>query len=186
MGLPRSTFYDTPVVNTSDEAIVSCMVAICEAFETSGYRRVGAALRLRKHVVNGKKVRRLMREHDLQPRRRRRYVATTDSNHDNPIFSDHARDIVLTGPNSSGSPTSRTLRSRPALSLSRPFRCLVTPCRRLCDQPAHRCTSCYGGLESRLPLVPNRLRAACIIPTVGRSTHPAPTDSSSSIMASSG
>ena len=99
MGLPRSTFYDTPVVNTSDEAIVSCMIAICEAFETYGYRRVGAALRHQGLVVNGKKVRRLMREHDLQPKRRRRYVATTDSNHDNPIFPDHARDIVLTGPN---------------------------------------------------------------------------------------
>ncbi len=99
MGLPRSTFYDTPVVDTSDEAIVSCMIAICEAFETYGYRRVGAALRHQGLAVNGKKVRRLMREHDLQPKRRRRYVATTDSNHDNPIFPDHARDIVLTGPN---------------------------------------------------------------------------------------
>ena len=27
-----------------------------------------------------------MREHDLQPRRRRRYVATTDSDHDQPIY----------------------------------------------------------------------------------------------------
>ena len=35
-------------------------------------------------TVNHKKIRRLMREHDLQPRRRRRY-ATTDSDHDQPI-----------------------------------------------------------------------------------------------------
>ena len=99
MALPRSTFYDTPAVDPSDDAIVSCMTAICDAFETYGYRRVGAALRHHGFVVNGKKVRRLMREHDLQPRRRRRYVATTDSNHDSPIFPDRARDIVLTGPN---------------------------------------------------------------------------------------
>ena len=29
---------------------------------------------------------RLMREHDLSPKQRRRYVATTDSDHDEPIF----------------------------------------------------------------------------------------------------
>lgn len=48
--------------------------------------------------MNHKKVRRLMREHDLQPRVRRRYVTTTDSNHDSPIFPNLARDIVPDGP----------------------------------------------------------------------------------------
>ena len=51
-----------------------------------GYRRVGAALRHQGVVVNSKKLRRLMKEHDLQPKRRRRYVVTTDSNHASPIF----------------------------------------------------------------------------------------------------
>ena len=82
MAMPRSTFYDASPIDASDEAIVSCIIAFCDAFETYGYRRVGAALRHRGFVVNGKKVRRLMRAHDLQPKRRRRYVATTDSNHD--------------------------------------------------------------------------------------------------------
>jgi putative transposase len=59
---------------------------ICDDFECYGYRRVGAALRHQGVVVNGKKIRRLMREHDLQPKRHRRYVVTTDSNHDSPIF----------------------------------------------------------------------------------------------------
>ena len=40
-----------------------------------------------------------MREHDLQPRRRRRYIATTDSDHDAPIFPNLAPDVVVTGPN---------------------------------------------------------------------------------------
>jgi putative transposase len=35
----------------------------------------------------------------LQPKRRRRFVATTDSNHDNPIFPDLARDRIVNGPN---------------------------------------------------------------------------------------
>src|SRR6202041_834679 len=40
-----------------------------------------------------------MREHDLQPKRRRRFVATTDSDHDNPIFPDLASDRIVDGPN---------------------------------------------------------------------------------------
>ena len=50
-------------------------------------------------VVNSKKVRRLMREHDLQPRRRRRFVATTDSGHDLPVFPNLASNIVPDSPN---------------------------------------------------------------------------------------
>jgi putative transposase len=50
-------------------------------------------------VVNGKKLRRLMREHDLQPKRRRRYAITTDSDHDSPIFPDLAKTMVANGPN---------------------------------------------------------------------------------------
>lgn len=98
MGLPRSTFYDAPEIDASDDAIVVAINAICADSESYGYRRVGAALRHQGLVVNGKKIRRLMREHELQPRRRRRYIATTDSDHDSPIFPDRARGLVLTGP----------------------------------------------------------------------------------------
>ena len=41
------------------------------------------------------KIRRLMRQHDLQPKRRRRFIATTDSDHDSPIFSNRAKDVVV-------------------------------------------------------------------------------------------
>ena len=70
-----------------------------------GYRRVGAALRHQGVVVNGKKLRRLMREHDLQPKRRRCYVVTTDSDHASPIFPDLAEAIVPDGPTDCGWPT---------------------------------------------------------------------------------
>ena len=52
-----------------------------------------AALRQQGIAANHKKIRRLMREHDLQPRMRRRHVATTDSGHDGPIFPNLARDF---------------------------------------------------------------------------------------------
>ena len=48
--------------------------------------------------MNHKKIKRLMREHDLQPRMRRRYVATTDSDHDQPIFPNRAKDMTVDGP----------------------------------------------------------------------------------------
>ena len=99
MGLPRSTFYDAPSAAVDDAEIVGRMPAICGEFETYGYRRVGAALRQHGVVVNSKKVRRLMREHDLQPRRRRRFIATTDSAHNLPVFPNLARGMVPDGPN---------------------------------------------------------------------------------------
>jgi helix-turn-helix protein len=99
MGLPRSTFYDAPAARLDDVEIVGRMRTICDEFEAYGYRRVGAELRHQGVVVNHKKIRRLMREHDLQPKRRPRYVATTDSNHDGPIFPDRARDRIVNGPN---------------------------------------------------------------------------------------
>ena len=99
MGLSRSTYYDAPAVKADDLEIVAAMTTICNEFETYGYRRVGAELRHRGLLVNSKKVRRLMREHDLQPKRRKRFVATTDSDHDGPIFPDRARDRIVDGPN---------------------------------------------------------------------------------------
>ena len=99
MSLARSTYYDVPMALVSDVEIVTQMRAICDEFENRGYRRVGAALRRQGTWGNSKKVRRLMREHELQPRRRRRTVVTTDSNHGQPIFPDRAKGMRLDGPN---------------------------------------------------------------------------------------
>ena len=47
-------------------------------------------------VVNHKKVMRLMKENGLSVRPRRRFIATTDSDHDGPIFPNLAKNIVPT------------------------------------------------------------------------------------------
>jgi putative transposase len=94
MGLSRSTFYDAPSPPGAAGDLLVRIGAICDEFECYGYRRVGAALRHQGVVVNGKKLRRLMREHGLQPKRRRRYVVTTDSDHAGPNFPDLAKDVV--------------------------------------------------------------------------------------------
>src|SRR5262249_56628188 len=96
--LPRSTYYAAPVMKADDRQIVAAMTTICDEFEAYGYRRVGAELRHRGLVVNSKKVRRLMREHDLQPKRRRRFVVTTGSDHDSPNFPDLPRARIARSP----------------------------------------------------------------------------------------
>ena len=99
MGIARSTFYDDLTGAHDDTAIVEAIAVICDEFEAYGWRRVRAELRHRGVIVNHKKIRRLMREHDLQPRRRRRYVATTDSDHDQPIYPNRSKDLRIDGPN---------------------------------------------------------------------------------------
>src|SRR3954447_4442259 len=99
MGIGRSAFYDTPEARARDLSIVAEMKTICDEFEAYGYRRVDAELRHRGIVVNAKKIRRLMREHALNPKQRRRFVATTDSDHNYPIFPNLAKNIKLDGPN---------------------------------------------------------------------------------------
>ncbi len=63
MGLPRSTFYDPAPATLDPGEVLTRIGAICDEFECYGYRRVGAALRHQGILVNGKKLRRLMREH---------------------------------------------------------------------------------------------------------------------------
>jgi putative transposase len=99
MGIGRSTFYDMPNARASDAIVVAEMKAICDEFEAYGYRRVGAELRHRGIVVNTKKIRRLMREHHLNPKQQRRFIATTDSDHNHPIFPNLAKSMTLDGPN---------------------------------------------------------------------------------------
>lgn len=92
MGIARSSYYAAPAAD-ADAALVAEMRAITDVWECYGYRRVGAELRHRGWVVNSKKVRRLMKLHDLNPRRRRRFTKTTDSDHDGPIYPLIARDF---------------------------------------------------------------------------------------------
>ena len=66
-------------------------------FSYYGSRRVARELRERGWRVNRKKVQRLMREDNLLCLRRRRFVVTTDSSHDLPVYPNLARDMVLTG-----------------------------------------------------------------------------------------
>jgi len=64
-----------------------------------GYRRISQQLKREGWVVNHKRVLRLMREDNLLSIRRRRFVVTTDSEHDWRVYPNLARSMVLSGLN---------------------------------------------------------------------------------------
>jgi putative transposase len=95
MGLARSTYYDEPEIQPIDEArLVEQIKEVCAEWPAYGYRRVTAELHGEGHIVNHKKVMRLMKENRLSVRPRRRFIATTDSDHDGPVFPNLAKNIV--------------------------------------------------------------------------------------------
>jgi putative transposase len=99
MEVARSSFYDAESSDPTDEtALVERMHAIQSEFPAYGYRRITAQLQAESVLVNRKRVARLMRLHGMQVHPRRRHVATTDSDHDNPTFSNLAKDMAPNGP----------------------------------------------------------------------------------------
>ncbi len=67
-----------------------CDLAIC--------RRITRQLHAEGMIVNHKAVARLMRQNGLQVRPLRKFVRTTDSDHDGPSFPNLARGFRPTGP----------------------------------------------------------------------------------------
>lgn len=68
--------------------------------QTYGYRRIAKALRERGETVNAKKVRRIMEERNLRPKARRKFKATTKSDHGHPVAENVLnRDFTAQAPN---------------------------------------------------------------------------------------
>ena len=98
MGLPHATYYAAPKEKPSEEA----SSPRCARSPTNSSATATAAsapsCATAASVVNAKKVRRLMRENELNPRTRRRFSRTTDSSHDGPVFPFIAKDYEVHGP----------------------------------------------------------------------------------------
>jgi HTH-like domain len=77
----------------------ACKKLALENRRLQGYRLVTETLRREGHLVNHKRVLRLMREDNLLSLRRTKYVFTTDSRHDLPVYPNLARRVALTAPN---------------------------------------------------------------------------------------
>ena len=95
MGISRSSFYHKSA-NSSPDSIATQVElraeieAICAEWPRYGYRRVTKELQAKDWTVNHKRVARIMREEALTVRRIRRFVKTTDSDHDEPIYPNRA------------------------------------------------------------------------------------------------
>jgi putative transposase len=98
MGLSRSSRY-TDHKTPERDAVIHEIQCITASFRGYGYRRVTTELRGRGMVVNSKKVRRIMREKGLNPKRKQRSVITTNSNHDSPIYLNVAKGFDVFGLN---------------------------------------------------------------------------------------
>ena len=95
--IPRSTYYyrsTAKALALTDGRIVELINAIQDELAGYGYRRVTHELRRRGHAVNHKRVARVMKAHGLGIKQRRRFVATTDSDHDLPIFPNLYRNVI--------------------------------------------------------------------------------------------
>ena len=98
LGCARSSYYYRAV--QPDEAELRAAIeGVAAEWPTYGYRRVTAQLRREGWVVNHKRVRRLMREMDLQVKIKRKARRTTNSEHNYPRYPNLVQDLEIVRPN---------------------------------------------------------------------------------------
>jgi len=100
-GVSRASFYrfgkDNPSRTDSDMDLRDAIQRVALEWPSYGRPRITAELRRRGWKVNPKRVYRWMREDNLLCVRKRKFVVTTDSNHDRKVYPNLAGDMVLTG-----------------------------------------------------------------------------------------
>jgi len=100
MNLSSSSFYYRPEAKEPDRMKAETdlrdrIEAICLEFPRYGYRRVTYQLKHERWAVNHKKVLRFMRESDLLCRVKRKWIATTNSNHRFPVYPNLIKGVVI-------------------------------------------------------------------------------------------
>jgi transposase InsO family protein len=99
----RASYYRHWEVVAPDEAAMAIQVAIQEVVlahrRRYGYRRVAVELRRRGVIVNHKRVLRIMRQDNLLAIRYRKYILTTNSQHDCQVYLNLAARMTLTAVN---------------------------------------------------------------------------------------
>jgi transposase InsO family protein len=102
-GVSRAGYYRQLEKSEPDEAEMALRAAVQEIVlahhRRYGYRRVTAELRRRGMVVNHKRVLRVMRSDNLLAVRFRKFILTTDSQHDCQVYVNLAGRMTLTGVN---------------------------------------------------------------------------------------
>ena len=102
-GVSRSAyhewFYKMPTIDESATDLEKEIECIVLEFPGYGYRRVTHELKRRGRTVNHKKVLATMRARSWTKKRKRRFVKTTDSEHNLPVFPNLTRDFIPSGTN---------------------------------------------------------------------------------------
>lgn len=99
-GVSRAGYYrhcGRPEVPDEHTELRDAIQKVALEWPAYGRRRVTAELKRRGWQVNHKRVHRMMREDNLLCLRRRRFLATTDSNHNRPVYPNVAADMQPTG-----------------------------------------------------------------------------------------
>lgn len=99
-GVSRAGYYrflQRGEAREADMDLRSAIQTIALEWPAYGYRRVHAELRQQGWKVNHKRILRLMRADNLLCLRRRKFILTTDSHHELPIYRNLAKEMVLTG-----------------------------------------------------------------------------------------
>jgi len=102
--LSESSYYyaGTGYTDTDDDLdVLSALVKQAGKRPTDGYRRLTKALRKKKHFnrLNTKRVRRLMKQAGIQPKRRKKTIFMTDSDHAFKRYPNLVRELAIERPN---------------------------------------------------------------------------------------
>src|SRR5260363_118658 len=96
--LPRSTFYDRAGTPSSpclsDARLLERIGYIQDALSGDGYRRVTRALQAQGYGIHHRRGARIMRQPGLGIQSKRRFVRTTDRQHDGPVFPNLYRNRI--------------------------------------------------------------------------------------------
>jgi putative transposase len=99
LGVTRATSYRlrTPCDPKEEDAHLRASIhQIALEMSCYGYRSILAQLKRQGEKVGERRVRRLLREDNLLCLRKKRFVVTTNSNHDLPVYPNLAKALVLT------------------------------------------------------------------------------------------
>lgn len=81
------------------DSLLDQIFLIATEFPKYGYRRITKALQRQGHKVNHKRILSIMRQNGLKCKKKRKYVKTTDSNHNNPIYPNVTKNKIVDGLN---------------------------------------------------------------------------------------
>jgi len=103
MGIKRSTLYYQPKDKLNkkpkEAGIKDKIATISREHHYYGYRRITASLRRNQIIINHKKILKIMQEMGIQGRIKHKYISTTNSKHNNKIYSNLVKDKEVTGIN---------------------------------------------------------------------------------------